>query len=183
MHIDKIFFFFVVGALLLKWLFQRFQTDAPAWDSPDELETRPPALTEEERTRRFLEALGQPTTAKPPPKISRRSAPIAPRKISRLPRRLVNPLPVLTTAPPNEAVAPTGAPVYQTAEAILPSPTRALAIERPFAIEASESATPALQNSLGKRLASSASLRDAIVLREIFGPPRSLQPADDLRSF
>jgi hypothetical protein len=34
------------------------------------------------------------------------------------------------------------------------------------------------QSTFAARLATKQNLRDAIVLREIFGPPRSLQPVD-----
>src|SRR6266513_5717629 len=61
--------------------------------------SREPDETDEERIRKFLEALGQPTTSKPP-------APVAPRPTYRKPVVLPHvgpfgpPLPPLTTRPP-----------------------------------------------------------------------------------
>ena len=55
---------------------------------------------------------------------------------------------------------------YETAEALGSSERRG----------AARAALPA--TSLATRLASPQALRDAIVLREIFGPPRSMQPLD-----
>jgi hypothetical protein len=42
---------------------------------------------------------------------------------------------------------------------------------------------PANKQGILSKLASSQGLRDAIILREIFGPPRSLQPLDPISGF
>src|SRR5437763_14186180 len=77
MHIDVIFFLLLVGAAaILRWLSQRGE------EKTDETATTrratPPARadsggSEEERIRKFLEALGQPTTSMPPPKVRPRA--------------------------------------------------------------------------------------------------------------
>jgi hypothetical protein len=43
--------------------------------------------------------------------------------------------------------------------------------------------SPGGPSGLLSRLATRQALRDAIVLREIFGPPRSLQPRDPINGF
>ncbi len=142
------------------------QTSRPLSQESDE--------TDEERIRKFLEALGQPTTSKPP-------APVAPR----------------TDIPPRP-VAPVRPPIAPFAE--LPrkirlpgqiTPTREARIFRPKVADAPVSEAeveaafqPTAPQSSTKTydvatlLRSASGLRDAIILREIFGPPRSLQPLD-----
>src|SRR6266480_4470986 len=144
--------------------------------------------TDEERIRKFLEALGQPTTSKPP-------APVAPRPTYRKPVVLPHvgpfgsPLPPLTTRPPESERD------WQLRREIkLPgqiTPTREARIFRPkvadasvFEAEVGAAFQPTAPQSSTKTydvatlLRSASGLRDAIILREIFGPPRSLQPLD-----
>ena len=64
----------VIAAALLRWLSQRSRAEnqdserptAPGEPIPRGGETQ----TEEERIRRFLEALGQPAGSRPPPKVA-----------------------------------------------------------------------------------------------------------------
>ncbi len=156
------------------------QTSRPLSQESDE--------TDEERIRKFLEALGQPTTSKPP-------APVAPRPTYRKPVVLPHvgpfgpPLPPLTTRPPESERD------WQLRREIkLPgqiTPTREAGTFRPKVADApvseAESAAafhPTAPQSSTKTydvatlLRSASGLRDAIILREIFGPPRSLQPLD-----
>ncbi len=133
--------------------------------------------TDADRIRKFLEALGQPTTSKPP-------APVAPRPTYQRPTVLPHvppfgsPLPPLKTRPPEsepdwrsqreivrEVPPPAPVPVMKTAGAETYEPTTQVA-----SAEAKIDLTTMLKSSSG--------LRDAIILREIFGPPRSLQPLD-----
>src|ERR1700736_3140428 len=95
--------------------------------------------TDEQRIRKFLEALGQPTTSKPP-------APVAPRTDGPPP---LDPSPVIKTAAKAYAIATQ--PISKSVEAKI---------------------------DIATMLRSTSGLRDAIILREIFGPPRSLQPLD-----
>jgi len=168
-------------------------TSAPRTSQPV---TRRPVDTDEERIRRFLEALGQPTSSSP-------QAPVTPRptyqKPILLPRTppLASPLPPLKTRPPDLPKE-------------IPSPGQIVSIPRPVTTKIPEPAAfeihqgappvepPALTSTpaeayaiapespapsgtdLGDLLGSVSSLRNAIILREIFGPPRGLQPFDFL---
>ena len=64
----------VVAAALLRWLSQKSDAAKPDPERPTVPDQPIPrggeTQTEEERIRRFLEALGQPAGSKPPPKIA-----------------------------------------------------------------------------------------------------------------
>ncbi len=161
---------------------------------------RAPAQSDEERIRKFLEALGQPPAATPPPPVVPRTnipprplAPVQPPiprawKVIREERR--KRYVVLRESPPKGTVtsvekifppATTGAPAFEVHEGPLPvepppiikAPVEAYAAAtRPIAKGAE------LKTDIATLLASKSGLRDAIILREIFGSPRSLQPLD-----
>ena len=148
--------------------------------------------TEEDRVRKFLEALGQPTTSKPPPPVA--------------PRTDIAPRPVAPVKPPRE-MAPEVWPRKIRLPGQIP-PTREAKVFRPRVMEtpafevhdvevpltapavvktAAEAyaiatrPTPKLvekKDDIATLLRSTSGLRNAIILREIFGPPRSLQPLD-----
>ena len=161
---------------------------------------RAPAQSDEERIRKFLEALGQPPAATPPPPVVPRTnipprplAPVQPPiprawKVIREERR--KRYVVLRESPPQGTVtsvekifppAATGAPAFEVHEGPLP-------VEQPPIIKAPVEAYAAatrpiakgaeLKTDIATLLASKSGLRDAIILREIFGSPRSLQPLD-----
>ena len=147
--------------------------------------------TEEDRVRKFLEALGQPTSSKPPPPVATRPTyqkPIVlprvePRRVS---RPVLSPLPPLTARPPESErerrifQPRSETPAYESQA----SPPPLAPISQAEVLAASKpAASPAISKSeakidLAMLLRSPSGLRDAIVLREIFGPPRSLQPLD-----
>jgi hypothetical protein len=141
------------------------QSTRPLSQDPDE--------SDQERIRKFLEALGQPTTSKPP-------EPVAPRPTYRRPAVLPHlspmksPLPPLKTRPPDlpPEIIPEG-----------PPPLELLPVIK-TAVEAYEIAAQPFSKPAGAKidlvtmLKSTSGLRNAILLREIFGPPRSLQPLD-----
>ena len=161
---------------------------------------RAPAQSDEERIRKFLEALGQPPASTPPPPVVPRTnipprplAPVQPPiprawKVIREERR--KRYVVLRESPPQGTVtsvekifppATTGAPAFEVHEGPLPvepppiikAPVEAYAAAtRPIAKGAE------LKTDIATLLASKSGLRDAIILREIFGSPRSLQPLD-----
>ena len=180
------FILLVIAASIVRWLWQKSQEEKEQSEKPPAPDQAIPrsgeTQTEEDRIRRFLEALGHPPGTAPPPKVA--------------PRRRVQPtmfptLPPLTTAPPPlpAELAPVSAapPPLPMAERIF---TPAIVQETDFEVRdvvMQTSSEPsayysrpmaAEPSSLRSRLASPQGLRDAIILREIFGPPRSLQPPD-----
>jgi hypothetical protein len=204
-HIESLFFFLLVGAaFLLKWLSQRSKDDDQTTKQssvPEDNSISRNEQTDEERIRQFLEALGQPTSAKPPPKIIRRTRPETRRVFPRVPpiveRRLEKkPYPTLTTVPPEEVTATLSPPpIAQPPASALPvaraaifaSETSAYDVRSSAAVPASTDRTITRETrpmlpSLGALLRSSDGLRQAVILREVFGPPRSLQALDLLGS-
>jgi len=136
--------------------------------------------TEEERIRKFLEALGQPPGTTPP-KVAPRQREVRPKIFPRLPP--------LTTAPPltaKRAATPAMPPPLPMEDGAWKAPA---GLEPDFEVRAvtrqvSSEPPPEIRRTAGVsfdpriKLGSPADLRTAIVLREIFGPPRSLQPPD-----
>ena len=231
---EQIFFLVLLAIVgLIRWLSQiaedkknrELEKRAAAGEaaSPAAPVQRAPADSEEERIRKFMEALGMPTSTTPPPTRERKQAPPpAPRPAPKvqpidpfpgprggLPIPPVVVPPIFQQPPPPlprpATVVPTSAPPLPTREttALGDSPAKRARID-PMAAqfevqqidepteEASHSGgaghgkrSAARQSSaftLAARLASQEGLRDAIVLREIFGPPRSMQPLDLTRA-
>jgi hypothetical protein len=176
----------IIGAIsLVRWLVQKGKGEAqkteaePAPPPPNQPimrggETR----TEEERIRKFLEALGQPAGSAPPPKVT-------PRR--RVEPTIFSPLPPLTTAPP-----PLPTPARRPAPIPPPLPPAYVATQpadRDFEVwevarQTSSEPVPEVRRAAaipftGRiKLGTPQDLRTAIILREIFGPPRSLQGLD-----
>ena len=144
---------------------------------------RAPVESDQERIRRFLEALGQPATAKPPPPIVPR-ADVPPRPLAPVQPPIPTARTVLTRRK-KQIVEPTKfsgpAPISERPEARPPreltapikSPVEAYAIDTEPKTKAAHA-----RSDIATLLRSAAGLRNAIILREIFGPPRSLQPLD-----
>jgi hypothetical protein len=216
-HLDNwIFVLLVVVVSLLRWLLSK----ATRWPSEtDQKPTKPgpqqpqprrtPPLSEEEQIRKFLEALGQPSTAKPPPPVAPRTdipprpvapvqppySPIAipemprPRKIE---RRVKIPAPAPTVRqqlPRTERrvvvteqgyqTLPVEAPTFELAEASTSPPQVARAIPAPTAGQMA-SADQQQSLTIADLLRSAGTVRQAVILREILGQPRGLQPLEDL---
>jgi hypothetical protein len=191
----------VVAAALLRWLSQRSQAtketdperpEVPGLPIPRGGETQ----TEEERIRRFLEALGQPTTSTPPRKVTPR--PVAPKVVQPQRPPFTSSLPPLTTVPPPlppvpaatiQSPTPPTPPSRPIQRVFTPAPVQDAGFEvRDLAAQmssevVSERRTIAEPQGLLPMLRSAQGLRSAIVLREIFGPPRSLQPFDPIGGF
>ena len=214
MHLDNLIFILLIAmAALLRLLASKARS--PKKSEPPGRSTspsptsqpvaRPLPDTDEERIRRFLEALGQPTSSKPPAPVLPRTD-IAPRPLApvqppptmfpiptRMRRRVVptNPTKEKTGGHPplpsyGEARKP---PAQPAAEPVFEIQRRAAAIEpQPIMTPATEQAVvtqPDIVVSNDKidiavLLSSPSALRNAIILREIFGPPRSLQAFDFL---
>jgi hypothetical protein len=215
MHFDQNIIFIIIAAIIgISRLVSRIseeskkqsqrrrqppQRPAPQPQIPRAIQrTRP--KTDEERVREFLEALGQPAGAAPPPKAQ--------------PRTQIPPRPLAPVQPP-ASVRPFGKPEFRTWReqakeiVVLQQPTKIAPPEikrvvvppvlpaeakEPGAWIAQEQAQTgaatkmviaraddqpsvrASADAIWKRtLRSSDGVRTAIVLREIFGPPRGVQ--------
>jgi hypothetical protein len=209
-HLDNLLFLLFVAIAIFFQILTRAATKSrrPPGDSrrrstPSPQTARPIADesddTDEERIRKFLEALGQPATSKPP-------APIKPRPTYQKPVVLphVGPfsssLPPLTTRPedlPREIRLPGQIPSTREARTFRPKVAEAPGFEvqqgppplesvpviksaaKAYAVATQPRAKPAeAKIDIATLLGSTSGLRNAIILREIFGPPRSLQPLD-----
>jgi hypothetical protein len=202
MHLENLLFILLVAVAFLFQLLTRAAKKAGESSSETDRRSTPPLpapppvpraamQTDEERIRKFLEALGQPTTAIPPPPV--------------VPRTDIPPRPLAPVQPPSGPLSslrkvireasrkrtiilhesPVGTPgEWLREESVLAStetgtqPTKILSqqtAELPIAVSARPTPTNLEITTL---LSSAAGLRNAIILREIFGPPRSLQPLD-----
>jgi hypothetical protein len=177
----------VAFVALVRWLISKAKAPTETRQTPVEVDA-PPAQpirrggesrAEEERIRKFLEALGQPAGT-PPPKMTPRSS---------VPPKIFPTLPPLKTKPPPLARDPARAaiPPPLPPEAALPANVPAVEtgyqvydVTRQTSSEpTSETRQPATVRTAAQfKLGTPQDLRTAIVLREIFGPPRSLQPID-----
>jgi hypothetical protein len=186
-HPWLILIFVAIG--FVRWLTEKAKDSKDVPQPPEPPPTEPiqrsNPQSEEERIRRFLEALGQPRGAQPPPPVARRST--VRRVVTPAPPPFGSPLPPLKTVPPPLPAAPQPPPMptqlqqqkslRSTMESEPRFEIRALGEAEDASRRSSKVARPE-PSTLGGRLKTAQSLRDAIVLREIFGPPRSLQPVD-----
>ena len=197
-HLDNLLFILLmVGVGLLRLLAKKAGGRTEEEPDPSPGKETPPPLprqteqTDEERIRKFLEALGQPTSSKPPPPV--RPRPVAPtvsefqrQQVEQAaqaarPRKLLNPLPPLTTvpaaAPPRRVTMPRPTALsYEATSATPPDPTPPMT-KTPVETYAVATSGPAAAD-ITKLLGSRDDLRRAIILREVFGPPRGLQSLD-----
>ncbi len=201
MHFDHpIFIVLIVIAALLRWLSKRAESSRRETGG-SEPRTAQPSIpqqrevqSDEERVRRFLEALGQPATSKPPPKITPRPAA---QKPTVRPRHPLGPaLPPLTTRPPS--MSPDSPPPVFTAERPTPRqlektlrPAATLSQSSTFEVRTVDPTAPAddlpampfanlipaaaPSDSLRSLLRTPNGVRNAILLREILGEPRGLR--------
>jgi len=167
---------------------------------------RAPTESDADRIRKFLEALGQPPTSSPPPPVAprtdippRRLAPVQPppviprawglpREQRRKPKTTQKESPspegprhVERTFPPPVPVAT--AQAFELHESVIPLEVQQQPIVK-TSVEAYAAATrpvinrPDLKTDIAGLLASKSGLREAIILREIFGPPPGLRDPD-----
>src|SRR5688572_30549330 len=126
------FVLLIIAASIVRWLWQKAREEKENVDRPVVPDQPIPrageSQSEEDRIRRFLEALGQPPGTTPPPKV-------APKRW--VPPTVFSPLPPLTTAPPPLPPEPAPARV-SPAPPPLPMPERifkpALARETEFEV-------------------------------------------------
>ena len=156
---------------------------------------RAPKESDEERVRKFLEALGQPSASRPPPPVAQRPTYRKPLVLPRIPP-IASPLPPLVTRPqelPSEfevhrgpAPPPTPQPsrplpepTFQIHEAVAP-PELVPVVVTTVTEAKSQQSIAALGSTihLTALLRSPTGLRDAIIVREILGPPRGLRELD-----
>jgi hypothetical protein len=213
--IDPLVFLFLAGMAGLFRLLSSKSKPAQT-DEPPVPQTRPElprrevsADNDEERIRRFLEALGQPPSAEPPPPVRPRpvetfSQPQTEERARTVrPRRdLLSPLPPLTTSPPplperirlpgqitrrpyseRPFVAPPAqSPIFEVQEGgAAPRTDEPVSIKTPadaYAIATTPAPAVQIPASLAIELRAPRTLRRAILLREILGPPRALQPLE-----
>jgi hypothetical protein len=150
---------------------------------------RPPVESDAERIRRFLEALGQPTSSPPPPPVVPRTD-IPPRPLAPVqppPGPFPMPRGRLTSKerrkrhviPPEiPVVTPRVIEVQEQQVQIEPRRDIKLPEQADAAPADSKIKTAYTATDIAGFLRSSTGQRNAIILREIFGPPRSLQPLD-----
>jgi hypothetical protein len=176
-------------------------TSSPTPQRPRPIRRASPE-SDADRIRKFLEALGQPPSSTPPPPVvprtdipPRRLAPVQPPPVIpgtwRLPReQREKPNVTQTEARPSEQpsrvheiipppVPAPAAPAFEVHETLPVELQEPPIIKAP--IEAYAAATRPAAKAAGFKtdiatlLGSKSGLREAIILREIFGPPRGLQ--------
>ncbi len=161
---------------------------------------RAPIESDQERIRKFLEALGQPPASRPPPPVVARTdiparplAPVQPPtahlpppwKVTREERRkrrvILRESPPLSTETRTKEIVTreiAGAQTFEIHEGPLPvepppitkTPPEAYATATPGVAKGEE-----LERHVPRLLVSTSGLREAIILREILGPPRGLR--------
>ena len=178
-------------------------SSSPSPQTPRPIQ-RSPRESDADRIRKFLEALGQPPSSTPPSPVvprtnipPRRLAPVQPPPVIpgawRLPREraekpdvsqgesapLGQPSRLQQTVP--SPVPPPAAATFEVHEAlpVEPQPSIIKPVEAYLAPKGFGVATTAdFKTDIATLLGSKSRLREAIILREIFGPPRGLQALD-----
>ena len=206
--LDNLLFFLLIAVAALFQLLSKTISKAGKSDSnetsslPKPQTPRPiqraPRESDADRIRKFLEALGQPPTSTPPPPVAPRSlAPVQPPPVIpgrwRLPREqrekpdvsqkesfpLEQPSRLQQIVPPPES--PPAAPVFEVHEAVPVELQQPPIIKPPVEVYAATQTVAKHADftmNIATLLVSKSGLRDAILLREILGPPRGLQAFD-----
>jgi hypothetical protein len=200
-HLDNLLFLLLIAvAILFQFLAkaagktgkdQTKRTSAPQTPTPIQ---RAPAESDEERIRKLLEALGQPPTSRPPPPVVPRTnilprpvAPVQPpmsplsqlRREKSRKREIISeeiPPPPLVRAP--EKMIPPAVEVHEDSFPIPPPPIFKAPTEVYGRGMRTTAKTEEPRWDIATLLTSTSGLRDAIILREILGPPRGLRALD-----
>jgi hypothetical protein len=200
LHLDSLLFLLLVAvAIFFRLLARAANKTAKPTDNETNVRriTTPPSRpappdSDTERIRKFLDALGQPAGTAPPRRVMPRARTIPPQTVAPKPTVVrhvppfASPLPPLTTRPPDlppiaasETPLPPPIPAAVTARPPISTPSRAA--ESSAVISAAYNVVPtgdALRDDLMKLLRSPAGRRQAVILREVLGPPRSFQPLE-----
>jgi hypothetical protein len=170
----------IVFVALVRWLASKAKETQTPQSPPAPPPSRPisrggETQTEEERVRRFLEALGQPPGTTPPKVVPRRRA-VQPKIFPQLP-------PLTSTPPPLPAAPPPPLPIQSATWQPSIAPELAFEVHEVSRQSSSEPASESRRAAASRldpriKLGTRQDLRNAIILREIFGPPRSLQSVD-----
>lgn len=209
-HLENLLFLlFIFVAFLFQLLAKAASkggkgSNRPSGPSPRPTPPRishPSAETDEERVRKFLEALGQPAGSTPPPPVTSRQMDAEraaaearhrleqERRAREQPAKTVRPrqpgLPPLTTFPPPlpKVYQPKieEAPAYEVHDVARPAEP-AVPIKIPEQSGTVQADTPGerMEKDFVALLKSPSGLRNAIILREVFGPPKAFS---DLMSY
>ena len=179
-----VFIVLVVIASFFRWITKQAGAAKRTGESTPSVPRKniaPREETDAERVRRFLEALGQPTSSASPSAKKRPKSPLERRVIVPKGRNILAPLPPLTTVPPPLPDRAPDAPVLPVSEPIATRTGVSPVIETatvpallPIAFPETVHESP-MHAEVISLVSSGRGLRDAIILREVFGPPRSLQ--------
>jgi hypothetical protein len=202
-HLDNLLFLLLVAvAVLFQFLAktagktrkdQTKRTSTPIPRAPTPMR-RPPTESDEDRIRKLLEALGQPTTSKPPPPVvpridipPRPLAPVQPpispfsqlrreksRKREIIPKEIPSPRPVRDA----QKMVPPAFEVHEGPSPIAPPPIFKAPAETYAGVTPTITKAEDLRTDIATLLGSTSGLRDAMILREILGPPRGLRTLD-----
>ena len=202
-HLDSLLFLLLVAvAVLFQFLAktagktgkdQTKQTSTPIPRTPTPMR-RAPTESDEDRIRKLLEALGQPPTSRPPPAVSTSDrysfAPVAPvqppispfsqlrREKSRKREIVPKEIPLPRTVRDAEKVVPRAFEVQERSFPIAPPPIFKAPPETYAEVAPTIAKAEVRRTDIATLLASTTGLRNAIILREILGPPRGLRTLD-----
>jgi len=197
-HLDSLLFLLLVAiAVLFQFLAktagktgkdQTKSTPTPRMPTPLR---RAPTESDEDRIRKLLEALGQPPTSTPPPPVAPRVdipprplAPVQPpmsplsqlrREKSRKREIIRKEIPPPRSVSGAEKMVPPAFEVQGRSFPIAPRPIFKAPIENDAGVTPTIPKVQVRRTDIATLLASTSGLRDAMILREIFGPPRGLQ--------
>lgn len=201
-HFENLLFLLV---LVVAGLFQLLGRAArnTSKDEAEQTSSQPPPRTlkpipraskesDQERIRKFLEALGQPPASHPPPPALPRTnipprplAPVQPPlpqiwKVTRQERRkrqvILGP-PAETPKTAEKTLPPVPAPAFET-EPLQIQPSLIKTPVETYAAATRPGSKEGFNADIATLLASKATLREAIILREILGPPRALRASE-----
>ena len=227
--IDGNLIFLLIMAIIgvINWLTNKKSEETPPQNTPQRKSASPtssrpqrPANSEEERMRKFLEALGIPADHAPPPVKPRETPSGPPRPLPKLepkpPFVAGHPLPLPRSKPRPVAPVPPPLPAREevsqdhrpapslpveqlhiptlktpdvpefvtTASKVSAIPTEKLIAQESDAYSiAPELSSRGASEGIRALLATPASLRNAVLLREVLGPPRGLQSTTSLPTF